>query len=171
LTRVYRILRKAFAHAPFDGEGAYRYGGRWSSCATRLSYTSEHQSLAMLEFFVHLDPDDPPEDLILASADIPDNVTRERIKTAALPANWRDIPAPAALSLLGDQFVQKKKTCCLIVPSALSPPENNWLLNPQHPDFEEIVLLPSERISYDPRMFAAPPRRQKHAIPKPHKSV
>ena len=62
MTRLYRILRKAYGHAPFDGEGAYRYGGRWSSSGTRLSYTSEHQSLAMLEYFVHLDPGEPPED-------------------------------------------------------------------------------------------------------------
>ena len=63
---VYRVLRKAYARNPFDGEGAYRYGGRWSSPGVRLSYTSEHQSLAMLEYFVHLDKDDPPTDLVLA---------------------------------------------------------------------------------------------------------
>jgi hypothetical protein len=34
----------------------------------RFSYTSERQSLAMLEYFVHLDKDDPPADLILAIA-------------------------------------------------------------------------------------------------------
>jgi RES domain-containing protein len=171
LIRLYRILRKAYAHAPFDGEGAYRYGGRWSSSGTRLSYTSEHQSLAMLEFFVHLDPDDPPQDLLLASADVPDAVTRERIQTASLPPDWRDIPAPATLARFGDEFVQKGKTCCLLVPSALSPSESNWLLNPKHSDFQKIVVLPAEPLSYDPRMFAAGRRRQKHAAPKRQKSV
>ncbi|MGH9545186.1 MAG: RES domain-containing protein, partial [Terriglobales bacterium] len=29
------MLRQAYARAPFDGEGAYRYGGRWSSPGTR----------------------------------------------------------------------------------------------------------------------------------------
>jgi RES domain-containing protein len=171
LIRLYRILRKAHAHKPFDGEGAYRYGGRWSSSGTRLSYTSEHQSLAMLEFFVHLDPDDPPDDLILASADVPDAVTREKIRSASLASDWRDIPAPAALARFGDQFAQKGKACCLMVPSALSPRENNWLLNPQHADFEKIVALPAEPLSYDPRMFAADRRRQKHAASRPQKSV
>ena len=66
LKLVYRVLRRAYARIPFDGEGAYRYGGRWSSPGVRLSYTSEHQSLAMLEYFVHLDKDDPPTDLVLA---------------------------------------------------------------------------------------------------------
>jgi len=170
LTRLYRVLRKAFSRTPFDGEGAYRYGGRWSSIGTRLSYTSEHQSLAMLEFFVHLDPGDAPEDLILASADVPDEVSRERIHTAALPPSWRETPAPAVLVRFGDQFVQKEKTCCLVVPSALSPRENNWLLNPAHPDFEKILFLPAEPLSYDPRMFATGQRGQQHPAPKRPKS-
>ncbi|MGA8272847.1 MAG: RES family NAD+ phosphorylase [Candidatus Sulfotelmatobacter sp.] len=162
MTRLYRILRKAYANAPFDGEGAYRYGGRWSSSGTRLSYTSEHQSLAMLEYFVHLDPGDPPEDLLLASADVPDSTTRERIPLAALPPNWRATPAPAALARFGDQFVEKGKSCVLVVPSALSPRENNWLLNPRHSDFAKIVILPAEPLSYDPRMFVR--RRQKNRV-------
>jgi RES domain-containing protein len=78
MTKVYRVLRKAFARAPFDGEGAYRYGGRWSSVGTRLSYTSEHQSLAMLEYFVHLDADDSPDDLVLATAEIPNSLPSTR---------------------------------------------------------------------------------------------
>ena len=79
MTRVFRVLRAAYARNPFDGEGAYRYGGRWSSPGMRLAYTSEHQSLAMLEYFVHVDPEDAPDDLVLATADIPDNVSREQL--------------------------------------------------------------------------------------------
>ncbi|MFI5118131.1 MAG: RES family NAD+ phosphorylase [Terriglobales bacterium] len=79
MSRVCRVLRKAYARTPFDGEGAYRYGGRWSSPGIRLSYTSQHQSLAMLEYFVHLDKDDPPADLVLAIAEIPDEVTLTRV--------------------------------------------------------------------------------------------
>jgi RES domain-containing protein len=52
-----------------DGEGTHCYGGSSSSPGTRLSYTSEHQSLATLAYFVHLDMDDPPGDLVLAVAE------------------------------------------------------------------------------------------------------
>jgi RES domain-containing protein len=166
LTRVYHILRKGYARAPFDGEGAYRYGGRWSSSGARLSYASEHQSLAMLEYFVHLDSAEPPDDLILAAADVPDNVTCERIEIAALPANWRDTPAPPALARVGDEFVRKGKSCALLVPSALSPDEKNWLLNPQHPNFGKIDVLPLEPLSYAPRMFATRRPRRKHTARK-----
>jgi RES domain-containing protein len=45
-----------------------------------------------------------------------------------------------------------------MVPSALAPNENNWLINPQHVDFRKIVVSGIEPLSYDPRMFGA--RRQ-----------
>jgi RES domain-containing protein len=153
LTRVYRVLRKAYARAPFDGEGAYRYGGRWSSPGTRLSYASEHQSLAMLEYFVHLDRDDSPGDLVLAIAEVPDGVTRERIETKNLPARWRQRAAPPELARLGDEFAQRAGRCILLVPSVLAPNENNCLINPEHPEFKKIVIRQGEPLSYDPRMF------------------
>src|ERR1700722_7902228 len=104
MRQVYRVLRKAYGRTALDGEGSYRYGGRWSSAGTRLSYTSEHQSLAMLEYFVHLDADDAPEDLMLASAEVSDDFSREQIEVGDLPANWRETPAPPELARLGDDF-------------------------------------------------------------------
>jgi RES domain-containing protein len=159
--QVYRVLRKAFARAPFDGEGAYLYGGRWSSVGTRLSYTSEHQSLAMLEYFVHLEADDAPPDLVLAIAEIPDDLPEKRVEADKLPSRWRRFPAPPELARFGDEFVQKSERCVLIVPSALAPHENNWLLNPQHAGFRRIVISGLEPLSYDPRMFGPPHRRRR----------
>jgi RES domain-containing protein len=161
LTLVFRVLRAAYARAPFDGEGAYLYGGRWSSPGTRLVYTSEHQSLAMLEYFVHLDPEDAPDDLVLATADVPDNLSRERLHARDLPAHWRETPAPPELAQIGDEFVKKAETCLLLVPSALAVNENNWLINPQHPEFRKITQHVPEPLRYDPRMFRGR-RRQKH---------
>jgi len=153
LTRIYRVLRKSYSRTPFDGEGAFRYGGRWSSRGVRLSYASEHQSLAMLEYFVHLDKDDMPADLVLAIAEVPDDLTREMVQVNKLPANWRHVPAPPALARIGDEFYQRRERCVLFVPSALAPNENNCLINPAHPEYKRIVLKGTEPLSYDPRMF------------------
>jgi len=161
MTRVYRVLRKAYARSPLDGEGAYLYGGRWSSPGTRLAYTSEHQSLAMLEYFVHLDAGDAPADLVLVTATVPDDVTSERVAVADLPAHWRRSPAPAELARIGDEFVRRDERCILIVPSALAPHENNWLLNPQHAAFRRIVVSSVEPLSYDPRMFDGQRQRRR----------
>ena len=159
MRKLYRVLRKAYARSPLDGEGAYLYGGRWSSPGTRLAYTSEHQSLAMLEYFVHLDAGDAPPDLVLVTAEIPDDLPAKVFAVDDLPSSWRRSPAPAELARIGDEFVAEAKHCVLVVPSALAPHENNWLLNPQHRDFRKVVVDGVEPLSYDPRMFVA--RRQR----------
>ena len=159
MSRVYRVLRKKYARSSFDGEGAYRYGGRWSNPGVRLSYASEHQSLALLEYFVHLDKDDPPSDLVLAVAEIPDDLTRERLEIAQLPATWRNPAAPPELARIGDEFVQRREHCLLLVPSVLAPSENNCLINPAHPEFRRVAIRDTEPLNYDPRMFAR--RRQR----------
>jgi len=156
LKLVYRVLRRAYTRNPFDGEGAYRYGGRWSSPGVRLSYSSEHQSLAMLEYFVHLDKDDPPTDLVLAVAEVPEDVPKESVQMNDLPANWRAGSAPPELTRFGDEFVSAGTSC---VPSVLAPHENNCLINPAHPEFGRIVVRELEPLNFDERMFEKRPHR------------
>jgi RES domain-containing protein len=153
VTRIYRVLRKPYAQNPFDGEGAYRFGGRWSSSGTRLSYASEHQSLAMLEYFIHLDKDNPPDDLVLAIAELPESLSKKILAIEDLYMNWRDAIAPPDLARFGDEFAAQANHCALFVPSALAPREHNCLLNPAHPDFKNIAVRPLEALNYDPRMF------------------
>jgi RES domain-containing protein len=157
LTTVYRLLRKPFADMPFDGEGSYRYGGRWSHPGIRMVYTAEHLSLAMIEYLAHLNPDRPPADLMLAQAEIPDDISSIRYKAEDLPADWRRYPAPEKLASLGSEFVADGKSAILIVPSVLATVEYNWLLNPAHPDFHRIRVLPTEPFQYDPRLARRKP--------------
>ncbi len=154
MTRVYRILRKRFAKRPLDGEGAYRFGGRWSSPGTRLAYTAEHMSLAMIEYFVHIDPEHAPRDLVLVAADIPDSVSRSSVSLKQLPANWQATPAAPELAAIGDRFVRERRTAILIVPSALAPAESNWLINPAHTHTARIRIPGWEPFTYDHRFFA-----------------
>lgn len=104
----------------------------------RLSYASEHQSLAMLEYFVHLDKDDPPADLVLAIAETPDGLATEQLDLRNLPVNWRDSVAPPDLTRFGDAFAQRAEGCVLLVPSVLAPSESNCLINPLHPDYNGL---------------------------------
>jgi RES domain-containing protein len=114
----------------------------------------------MLEYFVHLDPEDAPDDLILATADVPQGPSRQRIQASDLPAHWRESPAPPGLAEIGDKFVREARSCLLLMPSALAVSENNWLINPQHPQFREIALHATEPLHYDPRMFRRGSRRR-----------
>ena len=119
----------------------------------------------MLEYFVHLDSDNAPADLLLVTTEIPDDVSRERIAAHDLPSFWRKSPAPADLARIGNEFARRAKHCILIVPSALALNENNWILNPQHAGFRRIVLSELEPLRYDPRMFVQRGRRRSRLLP------
>ncbi len=153
MTEVYRIVRKPYAKRPLDGEGAFLYGGRWSSVGTRLAYSSERLSLAMLEYFIHIDMGDPPADLVLVTAEVPGDVSRTTVAPGQLPENWRRTPAPPALAALGDGFVREQRAAILVVPSALAPAEANWLINPMHPEFGKVRIRSIAPFEYDQRFF------------------
>jgi RES domain-containing protein len=150
---VYRLVREPYAKEPFNGEGSYRFGGRWSSPGTRIAYAAECLSLAMVEYFVHIEVGDPPRDLLVVAADIPDTVSRAVVKAHELPPDWQHFPAPAALAAIGDSFAAQAAAAVLVVPSALVPSESNWLINPRHPQFAEIQIRPPEPFQYDARFF------------------
>jgi RES domain-containing protein len=118
-----------------------------------MVYTAEHLSLAMVEYLAHLDPDRPPTDLVLAKAEIPDDVSRVSWTADELPPDWRRYPAPEVLADLGSDFVKDEKAAIMIVPSVLATVENNWLFNPAHPDFRRIKVLDKEPFQYDPRLL------------------
>ncbi len=114
----------------------------------------------MLEYFVHIDTDDPPGDLVLAVAEVPDDLTREEIKVNELPATWRNAAAAPELAKFGDEFAQISFHSLLLAPSVLSSSESNLLINPEHPDYNRISVLGLEPLSYDPRMFSKRNKRR-----------
>jgi RES domain-containing protein len=111
-------------------------------------------SLAIIEYYIHIDPGDSPPDLAVVSADIPDSVSRTKVALGRLPIDWRRSPAPPELAAIGDSFVVSRKSAVLTVPSVLAPSESNWLINPQHPEFRRIRTHPPEDFRYDERFFA-----------------
>lgn len=148
---VYRLTRRKFAGKnPFDGEGSFLFGGRWSSIGTRVCYAATHRSLAILEYRAHIDQAFMPDDLVIATLEIPDEIVIT--PTPALPEGWREYPAPASLRRIGDRFIAEAKGVVMLVPSVLVPQENNVMLNPLHPHARRMHrqrrLLP---FAYDPR--------------------
>jgi RES domain-containing protein len=119
-----------------------------------MTYTAEHVSLAMIEYFVHIDQNDPPDDLLLIRAEVPDSVSRLFLSVAGLPRNWRATPPPPKLAEIGDDFVRQCRASILIVPSALAPTESNWLINPRHSEFSKIRVKRPEPFQYDLRFFS-----------------
>ncbi len=150
---VWRITLLRRAEHAFDGEGARLNGGRWNQPGTAVAYTSETLALAALEFFVNLDPDTAPDDLVATGAELPTGISVRTIELSELPMEWRHSPAPGALQELGTAWVRTGETAVLSVPSVVVPRERNLILNPAHPDLAALRVLPPEPFSFDPRMW------------------
>ena len=98
---------------------------------------------------VHLDKDDPPTDLVLAVAEVPEDVTTRARSTPRATQELAEAAAPPELTRFGDDFVTAGNSCILIVPSVLAPHENNCLINPAHAEFGRIVVRDLEPLNYE----------------------
>jgi RES domain-containing protein len=147
---VWRLVTARFARPAFSGEGARLYGGRWNRKGTSLVYTSESQSLAMLEMLVQDEP--RRARYVVIDAHIPKGVSIERIKAEDLPPDWRDIRSREKLQAIGTKWATRQSTAVLAVPSAVVPSETNYLLNPLHPDFRRIKTGRPQKLETDPRL-------------------
>lgn len=150
--QLWRISKARFANKSFSGEGARLFGGRWNFAGVPMIYTSPSLALAAIEFFVHLDPSDAPEDLVSISAALPDELPTEQVDVLRLPAHWRRIDNEH-LQKFGSDWASSMRTVALIVPSAAIDGEWNVLLNPVHADFSKIKIAPLKPFHYDERMF------------------
>jgi RES domain-containing protein len=71
--------------------------------------------------------------------DIPDELITI-VEPETLPADWRAVPAPKSTRKLGDEWFNSQRTPVLKVPSTVIPVEYNFVLNPSHPEFEELAI-------------------------------
>src|SRR5207244_2678438 len=140
-------------HQHFDGEGARRHGSRWTPRGQAAVYASATLSLAALERFVHTDPDLEAPDLVAIVIDVQADVAVHTINPTDLPSDWREYPAPEALTRIGESWLRESRTSVLAVPSAVIPHERNYVLNPVHRDFAKFAVSPSEPFAFDPRMW------------------
>ena len=149
---AWRIVVESEAAAAFSGEGAWRYGGRWNSRNVRVIYASEHQSTAALEVFVHNKPFDPDEKYKAFRLEWPNDIT-EVFPAKKLPANWRTHPPTIETKQIGDCWVRERRSAVLALPSAISPADTNFLLNPEHPNFKRVRIASPIDFDFDPRLL------------------
>jgi RES domain-containing protein len=149
---VFRLCRRKYA-TPLSGKGAALKGARWNSPGIELMYTAGNRSLAMAEVAVHMTVAMLPDDYVMLTLDVPDGLVIEKIAMSDLPADWKDFPHPPSTQQFGDRFVPGNKSCVLQVPSAVSQGDVNFLVNPNHKDFEKITVVLIEDFPFDHRIF------------------
>jgi RES domain-containing protein len=150
--KIWRLCKKDFAATAFSGIGARDYPGRWNEKGWPVVYTAGSLALAALEYFVHIDADLLPENLVAIEASIPPSVRIKQLKIDDLPKNWRDIPAPNILSRIGTDWLRSHESTVLAVPSVVIPVEMNYLINPDHQDFKKIKIGRPQAFAFDSRM-------------------
>jgi RES domain-containing protein len=149
---AWRIVKARHAGTAFDGEGPRVRGGRWNSPGTAVVYTSQSNSLAVLETLVHFDRESPLPQLVVISCRFPDHLMSE-IDGSALPEHWRSYPAPPELQQIGDEWIKSRRSAVLAVPSAIIESERNYLLNPQHSAFGSIEIGAPQPFAFDLRLL------------------
>ena len=152
MASAWRIVRASRQKTAFTGEGPWRYGGRWNSPGVCVVYVSEHQSTAAFEVFVNRMPFILEETYKAFRLEWPDSLT-ERFPAEKLPANWRVFPAPVETRQIGDRWVQEQRSAVLALPSAISPADTNFLLNPEHRDFKRVRIAPPIDFDFDLRLL------------------
>jgi RES domain-containing protein len=149
--RAWRITRAA--HRTLDGEGARRIGGRWNSPGVAVVFTATHLSLSALEYLVHVDIDEAPDDLVALGIEVPDDAGERHLSTENLPANWRTMLHAEECRAIGDAWAKGQESLVLRVPSIIIPEEDNLVINPGHPRAAEVRIVSERPFSYDPRLL------------------
>ena len=148
---AWRIVKRRLARTAFDGEGARRFGGRWTSKGVAVVYLAQSQSLAALEILVHIDSPQLLEHYVAVPVSI-DATLITRIELSSLPKNWKTYPPPRKIRAIGDNWVMAASSVGLQVPSVIVPLENNYLLNPRHLDFPKLQIGKPVPFKFDLRL-------------------
>ena len=148
---VWRLFPGRFRDSAFTGVGGLYAARRWNHLGTPMVYSATSRALAALEFFVNLEPNEAPADLLIAEATIPDECV-ETVGLKLLPRNWRALNNQRCRDI-GSKWAASLRSLALKVPSAVVEEDWNVLLNPKHPEFAKVKIGSAKPFRFDERLF------------------
>ena len=107
----------------------------------------------MAEVAVHLTLATLPDDFVMLTIEIPDDIKIQVLNSNLLQSDWNTFPFPVSNQKTGDKFIRDNLFCVLKVPSSVTKGDFNYLINPQHPDFCKITIVSTEDFPLDRRIF------------------
>ena len=151
LLTLWRVTKTRYTAQAFTGAGGALHGGRWNSKGRPVIYVSESLALALLETLIHLPRPRRLRGHSAAAVTIPPDLVQN---VARLPRDWRR--NPLATRRIGDRWVRSLSSPALAVPSAVFETGRvrpmNYLLNPNHPDFDRLGIGRFAELDIDPRI-------------------
>jgi RES domain-containing protein len=119
-----------------------------------MVYASTSLALAAIELFVHLEPNQAPQDLVSIAVELPPGEPSLQWDKDVLPPEWwGDELGPGRA--LGDVWIRNRQSLAVFVPSVPIPRDWNVLINPFHPRIGELETKAVDPFHFDARMFAA----------------
>ena len=139
---------------PFSAVGASLVGGRWNSPGLGVIYASQSFAGAMLECLAHAGIGRVPRTHVAVEIAIAATAAVERHDESGLPVGWDKADMRVARAF-GNAWIRERRTAVLVVPSVVARRERNILINPRHPDFNQIVASAPEPVVWDARLFGS----------------
>jgi RES domain-containing protein len=127
---------------------------RWSKQGSFVIYTASTRALACLENVVHRSDEGLQQLFKVMVIDIPNDVKIEEISLEDLEIGWNKYN-PDSYEIcqeVGEEWLMRKNSAVLKVPSSIILKECNYLINVQHPDFQKIKLTEIEDFEFDLRI-------------------
>jgi len=149
--RVYRLASRRYPAN--DGLGASLYGGRWNEKGTPAIYAAASRALCALEVLANAY--ELAADYAVTPIELPDDLALITLSSGDLPSGWNSAEPVTATAELGTAWAQRLESAVLVVPSAVIPQEQNYVLNPRHAEFSKLRFLRSEPFYFDDRLQRA----------------
>lgn len=87
----------------------------------------------------------------MVSAELDERLVRT-LDPRALPEGWDNLETLTVPQRLGNAWYDQSVSVALRVPSVVLRGQSNVLLNPEHPDWADVVQLEAEPFLFDPRL-------------------
>jgi RES domain-containing protein len=116
-------------------------------------YTSESISLATLELLAKAGQRQRLSGRVVLPVTFDENHVIA-YETEDLPEGWDEGPYGPVSQTVGDRWVESEASAVLRVPSVVVLAEHNYLINPRHPEVEELEVGEPRPLAPDLRLPA-----------------
>ena len=148
---IYRIDKESRSDF-LTGEGAHLYGGRWNNSGIPVIYASLNRATTYMEALVNWTLPGFPKKRVIVEIEIPDSIVISYL-SEILPMNWDTYPYIPFTQTYGDNWLKACSSLCLKVPSAAVADEWNLLINPAHPEFNQINVIDVKPAKFNKRLL------------------
>lgn len=116
-----------------------------------MIYCGGNPATCLAEVLVHTN--EPPGDHVMVTLNVPDKAALWAPARRDLPVGWDRMAYSDAVRGFGNAFIEDGRYLVLKVPSVVVPGEFNFLLNPRHPEMEQVSIVSVEAFTFDPCLF------------------